>query len=120
MTGKRLGMKIGTDPSRRIRASAAAIGMLPLLAALGACTTSAPAPQATARSAADTAPADLQLLCADAAAKATGAAANKVLPVTSRRVDARTYQVDLRVDGSMSSCIIDDAGNVVSVQASAT
>lgn len=116
MTGN--GQDMRTDRGIRTRMSALPIAMLSLAAMLSACSTSAPEPTQTARSAAETAPADLQLLCA-AAAKATGAASNKVLPVTSRRVDATTYQVDLNIDGSMSTCIIDDAGNVVSMQPSA-
>ena len=97
-----------------------AIAVLLLAVALSGCTTSTPEPSQMARSAAETAPADLQLLCADAAAKATGAANGKVLPTTSRKVDATTYQVDLNVDGSTSICIIDDAGNIMSMQPSAT
>lgn len=113
-------MRMGTDHQIRREMSFLPIAMFSLAAALSACSTSAPEPNQMARSTAETAPADLQLLCADAAAKATGAASGKVLPVTSRKVDATTYQVDLNVDGSTSICIIDDTGNVVSMQPSAT
>lgn len=112
MTGKGHDMNIGSDRRRRIRASVLAAGVLPFTA-LAACSTSTPAPQQMARSTVETAPADLQLLCADAAAKAAGG--GNALPVTSRRIDATTYQVDLNVAGSTRSCIVDAEGNVLSV-----
>ncbi|MEO4001688.1 hypothetical protein [Mesorhizobium sp. CAU 1732] len=88
-------------------------GVLSLATVLGACSTSTPAPDHMARTAADTAPADIQLLCATAAA---GGGGGNVLPVTSRRIDATTYQVDLNVAGSTRTCIIDAGGNVLSMQ----
>ena len=95
-------------------------GLLVLSTLLYGCSTSTPEPVQTTRTAADTAPADLQLLCADAAAKETGAASGTVLPVTSRRAGPQTYQVELNVNGASSSCIIDEAGNVVSLQQGVT
>lgn len=94
-------------------AASARCGLFSLVAVLGACSTSTPAPEQMARSTVETAPADLQLLCADAMSKATGG--GNVLPVTSRRIDATTYQVDLNVAGSTRSCLIDTEGNVLSV-----
>lgn len=119
-TGKGQDMETGNDRQRFGRTSFLSVAMFSLAAALSACSTSTPEPNQMARSAAQTAPADLQLLCADAAAKATGAASSNVLPVTSHRIDATTYQVDLNVDGSRSTCIVDDTGNVVSMQSNPT
>jgi hypothetical protein len=110
-------MKTGTDRRRCMRASAIAVSVLSIT--LSACsTTKPPDPAQMSRTAVETAPADLQLLCADAGAKASGVAGSKALPVTSRRIDAKTYHVDLNVNGSAQSCIIDDAGNVLSVRPS--
>ncbi|MDI6025909.1 hypothetical protein QBK99_06880 [Corticibacterium sp. UT-5YL-CI-8] len=106
-------MNTRNDRRCRIGRSALAAGVLSLAAMLGACSASSPAPDQMARTAADTAPADLQLLCANAAA---GAGGGNVLPVTSRRIDATTYQVDLNVAGSTRTCIIDNEGNVLAMQ----
>lgn len=93
------------------RAKVFSLGLV-LLAPV-ACTTVDPTPAQTTRTASETAPADLQLLCANAAA---GAGGGNVLPVTSRRIDATTYQVDLNVAGSTRNCVIDAEGNVLSMQ----
>jgi hypothetical protein len=79
------------------------------------CASSSPEPQETARTTLQTAPADLQLLCANAVATQTGAASDKVLPVSSRQIDANSYQVDLDAGGSRHSCVVDSEGNVTSV-----
>ncbi|MDX8495330.1 hypothetical protein RFN29_27610 [Mesorhizobium sp. VK22B] len=65
---------------------------------------------------AKTAPADLQLLCANAAAKASGLKADKILPVSSNQIDSKTYQVDLNAGSKKTSCLVDTDGNVKSVQ----
>lgn len=109
-------MKAGTGLPSRTRLSALAVGLISLATALSACNTSPPAPEQMSRTVTETAPADLQLLCADAAAKAIGAAGSSVLPVTSRRIDSSTYQVDLNVGGSTRTCLINNTGNVLSVQ----
>lgn len=98
------------DSRSRTGRWAFAAGALSLAALLCACSASTPEPDQMARTAADTAPADLQLLCANAAGGANA------LPVTSRRVDAATYQVDLNVAGATRSCLIDAQGNVLSMQ----
>lgn len=87
-----------------------------LAVALSACT-STPTPDQMSRTAVETAPADLQLLCANAAASSAGVDSSRVLPMSSRRLDAKTFQVDLNVGGKTTNCIIDDTGNVRSVQA---
>lgn len=86
-----------------------------LLAALASACTSTPTPDQMSRTAVETAPADLQLLCANAAAQAGGVESSKVLPTSSRKLDAKTYQVDLNVGGKPVSCTVDTEGNVISV-----
>ena len=85
-----------------------------LLAAAG-CQSSSPEPQQTARTTLQTAPADLQLLCANAVATQTGASSDKVLPVSSRQLDATSFQVELDAAGTRRSCVVDNDGNVKSV-----
>jgi hypothetical protein len=69
-----------------------------------------------ARTKLQTAPADLQLLCADAAAKSAGLDRSKVLPMNSRQLDAATYSVELDATGRKFNCIVDNTGKVTSVQ----
>ncbi len=90
--------------------------LLSSLAALAACQ-SAPPPDQMSRTAVETAPADLQLLCADAAAKQAGLDRAKILPTGSRPVEAGGYNVDLDAQGRKFACVIDRTGVVRSVQA---
>ena len=85
-----------------------------LLVAAG-CMSSSPDPQQTARTTLQTAPADLQLLCANAVVTQTGAAQDKVLPVSSRQLDATSYQVELNAAGKQHSCVVGSDGVVKSV-----
>ena len=87
-----------------------------LLAAAG-CQSSSPEPQQMARTTLQTAPADLQLLCASAVATQTGTPSDKVLPTSSRQLDARSYQVELDAAGKRHNCVVDSDGNVTSVSA---
>lgn len=103
-------MNTKSDRRRRIKGLPLVVGALSVATMLGACSASSPTPDQMARSTADTAPADLQLLCASAAG------GGNALPVTSRKIDATTYQVDLSVSGSTSRCVIDAQGNVLSIQ----
>ncbi|MCO5082760.1 MAG: hypothetical protein M9955_14030 [Rhizobiaceae bacterium] len=94
-----------------------AIGLaLSLAAALSGCQ-SAPTPDQMSRTATETAPADLQLLCASEAARSRGIDSSKVLPTGSRKLDARTYQVDLNAGGSTITCTVDDQGKVGAITA---
>lgn len=88
---------------------------LALAAVLAACQSS-PTPDQMSRTAVETAPADLQLLCANAAAQSAGVDSTKVLPTSSRKLDARNYQVALTADGRTMNCVVDVDGNIVSVQ----
>lgn len=87
------------------------------LLALGACQ-SAPPPDQMSRTTAETAPADLQLICATAVANSAGVDGSKVLPVGSRKIDAQSYLVDLNVDGKPMTCTVDNQGKVISSSAS--
>jgi hypothetical protein len=85
-------------------------------ATLAGCTSSAPPPPAdnAIRSASQTAPADLQLLCASETAARLGIDSGSVFPVSSVSA-AGGYQVNLNTGGGQAVCTIDDNGNVLSV-----
>jgi hypothetical protein len=88
---------------------------LVLLVPVTACVSSPP-PDQMARTKLQTAPAELQLLCADAAAKSADLNRSKVLPMNSRQLDATTYSVELDATGRKFNCTIDNTGRVTSVQ----
>jgi hypothetical protein len=79
------------------------------------CQSSGPAPD-TVRNTGQTAPADLQLTCASAAATPLGVDSAAVLPVSSSQIDAQTFQVVLESGGARANCVVDTSGNVISVQ----
>jgi hypothetical protein len=70
----------------------------------------------TVRNTGQTAPADLQLTCASAAATPLGVDSATILPVSSSQIDAQTFQVMLQSGGAQASCVVDTSGNVISVQ----
>ncbi|WP_246704464.1 hypothetical protein [Rhizobium sp. P32RR-XVIII] len=84
-------------------------------ALLGACQSSSPPPTDMSRTSLQTAPADLQLMCANAAAGSAGTTGSKVLPVSSRQLDAVTYGVDLDAGGRKFTCVVDNNGTVRSI-----
>lgn len=93
---------------------AAAAGLL-----LAACASDGPAvQQEMVRSNVQTAPADLQVLCASEAANQLGANADQILPVSSSVVQPGVFQVDLLVASQPAACTIDSEGNVLSIVAS--
>jgi hypothetical protein len=74
------------------------------------------APQGMAvRSAVETAPADLQLLCAAEAAKVYEAPSEKILPLSSQRSGTASYDVELDVAGKRARCTIDESGTAITV-----
>ncbi len=83
---------------------------------LAGCTSSGggPAPNEI-RTSTQTAPADLQLLCASAAATSLEVASDSILPVSSSQLSAQTYQVELDAKGTRATCVVDASGNVQSV-----
>jgi hypothetical protein len=86
------------------------------LLVLGGCqnrsSSSAPS-QAVVRSAAQTAPADLQLTCASEAGTRLGM--QNALPVSSAETQPGEYRVDLTGGGTNAVCMIRSDGTVVSV-----
>ncbi|QRM54169.1 hypothetical protein [Sinorhizobium sp. BG8] len=84
-------------------------------AALAGCV-SPPPPEEMARTTLQTAPADLQLICANAVAGSAKTESTKVLPMNSRQIDAQTYSVELDAGGRRFDCVVDNNGSVKSVQ----
>ncbi|MGN7803532.1 hypothetical protein ACTJKE_12460 [Ensifer sp. 22521] len=76
---------------------------------------SAPKPEDMARTSLQTAPADLQLICANAVAGTAKLESTKVLPTSSRALDATSYSVDLDAGGRKYNCVVDSTGSVKSV-----
>jgi hypothetical protein len=81
---------------------------------LAACQT-APTPDAMARTTTEVAPAELQLLCASAAATAAKADSSKTLPISSSRVDDTTYAVKVDAAGAKYDCTVGADGTVKTV-----
>src|SRR6187455_2113041 len=96
--GFRAGMSGGAGPLRPI--------LLGAFVLLGGCMSSGPA-QDNVRHSAHPAPADLQLACVNAVAAKLGVNSISVMPVSSWRIDAQSYQVDLEVLGARAICIAD-------------
>ncbi len=68
----------------------------------------------TFRQTAETAPADLQLLCAAEAAREYGVPSERVLPVSSS-AEGDTFTVVLNADGAQAVCTIDNQGTILSL-----
>jgi hypothetical protein len=85
---------------------------------LGGCVsnTNTPAPENMTRNTAQTAPADLQIACANAATQKFGADHASVLPVSSSVLDGGKYQIILDAKGQRSTCLIDQTGQVLSLE----
>ncbi len=97
-------------------ARGSAVAAIAMLAA-GCASQSAQAPepeQPTVRQTSQTAPADLQLLCANEAAQAFGIASESVLPVGSS-YDGTLYTVILNAGGGQAICTIDEEGTILSL-----
>jgi len=97
-------------------AAGLAVGLC--IAAVSGCNTSGSSqtPSAGAvRSSGETAPTDLQLLCAARAAEELQVADGNVLPVSSMRSGEAAYQVNLTFTGGQATCVIDESGMVQSV-----
>ncbi len=86
-------------------------------ALVSACSTGGSSTPTTAvvRNTAETAPADLQLTCASEAAIRFNVSSDKVLPTSSGRADAGSYQVDLTLDGEGAVCLVSENGVVLSL-----
>jgi hypothetical protein len=90
--------------------------MAATLLVLAGCTSTTPAPEQMSRTAVQTAPADLQLLCANAAAGPLGTTSEKILPLSSKPINDKTFEVELGAGGKKASCTVDTEGNVSSVR----
>jgi len=102
---------------RAVRRSILVVALGFITQSLSACvSTPPPAPEQMSRTQVETAPADLQLLCANAVAKSSGVNSAKILPISSSKIDSKTYQVELDAGGKKTSCLVDTDGNVKSVE----
>lgn len=73
-------------------------------------------PEQTVRTTHDTAPADLQLACANDAAPMFGVEAQNILPIASQRTQTGNYNVTLDVgSGRRANCVVGPDGTVVSI-----
>ena len=101
------------NSSKPVAALIAGLG----LSLLSACNTSGPeAPTAGAvRSSGETAPTDLQLLCAAKAAEQLQITDGNVLPTSSAPSGDTAYQVNLTFQGGEAVCVIDNEGTVQSI-----
>jgi hypothetical protein len=99
-----------------IRRSGACLSVALIALGVSGCVSSGPSPDQMSRTTLETAPADLQLLCASEAARSAGIESAKVLPTSSRRLDSKNFQVELNAGGNPFRCVIDNDGNISSVQ----
>jgi hypothetical protein len=97
-----------------VRLSALAFAGLALAACQGGTQTAGPAP-ASVRPTVETAPADLQLLCASEAATRFGVPSDSVLPVSSAATSPGIYQVDLTLGTGTAACTVDANGSIVNL-----
>jgi hypothetical protein len=103
------------------RATTSSFARWPVIAALAAlagCAQHSPvaqqSPQSTFRQTVETAPADLQLVCAGEAARIYEVSSDRVLPISSS-AEGETFTVVLNADGTQAICTIDNHGNVLSL-----
>lgn len=67
------------------------------------------------RSSVETAPADLQLMCAAEAANVYSAPSDRILPLSSARSGPASFDVMLDVAGRRARCTIDESGTAITV-----
>ena len=84
--------------------------------ALGGCVSSDSTAANATRTSVQTAPADLQIACANAATTKFGADHASVLPVSSSTLEGGKYQIILDAKGQRSTCLIDQTGQVLSLE----
>ena len=109
---------IASSTLARIATRFGAIGFVATTIAACQTTQNAGSPGGTAplvRQSVETAPTDLQLLCASEAANRLGADSTSVLPTGSSVLQPSVYQVRLNVAGSPATCVIDDNGTIHSL-----
>jgi hypothetical protein len=106
---------INGKPGTSVRRMSGRLSATLIAAGLSGCVSS-PTPDQMSRTTLETAPADLQLLCANEAARSAGMDSAKVLPTSSRKIDSKNFQVELNAGGTPTSCTIDSDGKIVSIQ----
>jgi hypothetical protein len=105
---------INNSNMNRILGQMAAIGTTVLL--LAACSsTGTTSSQNTVRGSIETAPTDLQLLCASETASRLGLASDAVLPISSETQGTGSFLVILHIPSGQAQCIISADGAVQSV-----
>ncbi|MCB1494067.1 MAG: hypothetical protein KDJ77_20055 [Rhodobiaceae bacterium] len=72
-------------------------------------------PQKTVRASAETAPADLQLICLNETATRLGVDSTTVFPSSSEATGTGSYRVTLKVGEGNAVCEVDGNGTVISV-----
>lgn len=85
------------------------------LSAVAGCNTTSTPSSGAVRNTGQTAPTDLQLLCASTAAEQFKVAGGNVLPVSSMPAGGDGYQVNLTFDGGQAVCHIDSEGVISSI-----
>lgn len=102
--------------TKRIEGPKGALILLASMTAIAGCVSSPPPPpDQMARTTLQTAPADLQLLCADATAKSVNLDRSKLLPTSSRQLDAASYSVEISETNRKFNCVIGTDGKVASI-----
>ncbi len=102
------------EVSKKLTALLAAGLFLAPVAGCQSSGSSAPSSQVV-RSTGDTAPTDLQLLCAAKTAEELEIAGGNVLPVSSMPIGGNAFQVNMTFEGGQATCDIDNEGNVLSI-----
>jgi|GEM_PF-1258779 len=106
-------MKVFRKDASRMLTTGLAAGLC--LSVVAGCNTSGSGPTSgSVRTSGETAPTDLQLLCASQAQQELEIAGN-VLPVSSMPAGDDAYQVNLTYDGGQAVCNIDSEGNIESI-----
>ncbi|TYC52467.1 hypothetical protein FMN50_17100 [Rhodobacterales bacterium] len=100
---------------RNFKPAAAGAAALLSLSVVGGCNTTASPTSGAVRTSAQTAPTDLQLLCASTAADQLKIPGGNVLPVSSMPAGDSAYQVNLTFDGGQAVCTIDSDGVISSI-----
>ena len=100
---------------RQVTRSAALVILLAMTAACASTGGPPPPPPQTVRSGADTAPADLQLVCANAVAIELNTNLDKTLPISSVKAQGESYQVTVAADQRQANCFVTADGVVQSI-----
>ncbi|WP_428645355.1 hypothetical protein [Roseibium sp.] len=104
------------DATKKLTALiAAGLFLMPVAGCQSSGSTSSGPTSQVVRSSGQTAPTDLQLLCAAKTAEELKIEGGNVLPVSSMPAGGTGYQVNLTFEGGQATCNIDDEGNVLAI-----